>query len=40
MISFKKMVHILRQNPYLFTLMDLIFPYKDFENTVIGNVII
>ena len=38
MVSFKKMVHILRLHPYLFTLMDLIFPYKEFANTVIGNV--
>lgn len=32
------MVNILRHNPYLFTLMDLIFLYKEFANTVIGNV--
>ena len=38
MVSFKKMVNILRHNPYLFTLMDLIFLYKEFANTVIGNV--
>ena len=38
MVSFKKMVNILRHNPYLFTLMDLIFPYKEFTNTVIGKV--
>ena len=32
------MMNILRHNPYLFTLMDLIFLYKEFANSVIGNV--
>ena len=32
------MMNILRHNPYLFTLMDLIFLYKEFANIVIGNV--
>ena len=32
------MVNILRYNSYLFTLMDLIFSYKEFANTVIGMV--
>ena len=31
-------MNILRHNPYLFTLMDLIFPYKECANSVIGNV--
>ena len=31
-------MNILRHNPYLFTLMDLIFLYKEFANIVIGNV--
>ena len=32
------MMNILRHNPYLFTLMNFIFLYKEFANIVIGNV--
>ena len=38
MLSFKKMLDILKNNPDLFSLMDLIFPYKNFSNTIISNV--
>ena len=37
-LALKKMLHILRTNPHLFTIMDLIFPYKHFSNTIINNI--
>ena len=37
-LSFKKLMQILKLNPYLFELMDLIFPYKHFSNTILHNI--
>jgi hypothetical protein len=37
MLSFKKVLQILKLYPYLFKLMDFIFPYKHFNNTIIRN---
>ena len=31
-------MQILKLNPYLFELMDLIFPYKHFSNTILNNI--
>ena len=38
MLSFKKLLNILKLNPHLFKLMDLIFPYKQFANSILNNV--
>ena len=38
MLSFKKLLETLRLNPHLFEIIDFIFPYKNFSNTIINNV--
>ena len=39
MLSFKKLLNILKYNPHLFKLMDLVFPYKHFSDSILNNVI-
>ena len=36
--SFQKMLSILKINPYLFSVINLIFPYKHFSKTKINNI--
>ena len=38
MFCFKKLLQILKINPHLFKVMDLVFPYKHFANSNINNV--
>jgi MoxR-like ATPase len=38
MLSFKKLLNILKYNPHLFKLMDLVFPYKHFSDSILNNV--
>jgi hypothetical protein len=37
-LALKKMLQILKMNPHLFEVMDIIFPYKHFSNTIISNI--
>ena len=37
-LALKKMLQILKMNPHLFEIMDLIFPFKHFSNTIINNI--
>ena len=37
-LALKKKLQILKMNPHLFEVMDIIFPYKHFSNTIISNI--